>query len=259
MTVKRARRGFSFIEILIVMIIIGLLARIAIPHYTDMKRRAIAASIMALAPIALTGLAWPLLRQRPTPGRFAAAAIGITGAFLVVGPATDGIDAWGVVCSLTALVLSALGAILTTRWRDDIPLIATTSWQLIAAGTVLAVVATVREGAPARVDPAALIGYVAVAVIATALAFLCWFAGLRHLPAGTVGLIGLLNPVTGVLLGLALAAESLTGWQLLGLLLVLTGITVGRPRRTTQHAQDRDRMPTGHRTRSRGLPTARSA
>jgi prepilin-type N-terminal cleavage/methylation domain-containing protein len=46
MTRKRIRRGFTFIEILIVMIIIGLLARIAIPHYTDMKRRAIAASIM---------------------------------------------------------------------------------------------------------------------------------------------------------------------------------------------------------------------
>jgi len=47
MTVKRARRGFSIIELLVVMTLIGLLARIAVPHYTDMKRRAVAASIMA--------------------------------------------------------------------------------------------------------------------------------------------------------------------------------------------------------------------
>ena len=32
-------------------------------------------------------------------------------------------------------------------------------------------------------------------------AFVAWFAGLKHLEAGTVGLIGLLNPVTGVLVG----------------------------------------------------------
>jgi general secretion pathway protein G len=43
---RHIRRGFSFIEILIVMIIIGLLARIAIPRYSDMKRRAIAGSIV---------------------------------------------------------------------------------------------------------------------------------------------------------------------------------------------------------------------
>jgi prepilin-type N-terminal cleavage/methylation domain-containing protein len=43
----RRRKGFSFVEILMVMIVIGLLARIAVPRYRDMKVRAIAASIQA--------------------------------------------------------------------------------------------------------------------------------------------------------------------------------------------------------------------
>ena len=42
----RLRRAFSIIELLTTMTIIGLLARIAIPRYGEMKRRAIAASIM---------------------------------------------------------------------------------------------------------------------------------------------------------------------------------------------------------------------
>jgi probable blue pigment (indigoidine) exporter len=52
-----------------------------------------------------------------------------------------------------------------------------------------------------------------------------------HLPAGTVGLIGLLNPVTGVLLGTLIAAEEFGPQQLLGLLLVLAGIVLGQSRR----------------------------
>ena len=66
-----------------------------------------------------------------------------------------------------------------------------------------------------------------VSVVATAGAFVAWFSGLRHLPAGTVGLIGLLNPVTGALLGTVVAAEVLTARQLGGLALVLTGVVIG--------------------------------
>lgn len=40
------RSGYSFIELMVVMAFIGLLTRLAIPRYSDMKRRALAASII---------------------------------------------------------------------------------------------------------------------------------------------------------------------------------------------------------------------
>jgi prepilin-type N-terminal cleavage/methylation domain-containing protein len=43
---KTNRRGFSFIELLVVMIVLGVLTRLGIPRYKDMKQRAIAASII---------------------------------------------------------------------------------------------------------------------------------------------------------------------------------------------------------------------
>lgn len=43
---RNVRRAFSIIELLLTMTIIGLLARIGVPRYSDMKRRAIASSIL---------------------------------------------------------------------------------------------------------------------------------------------------------------------------------------------------------------------
>ena len=188
----------------------------------------VAASVMALAPVALSMLAIPLLRQRPTAYMLIGAVLGVVGVGLLVGLGASRIDPLGVAISLLALLLSSLGAILATKWRDDLPLVATTSWQLVAGGLMLLVAAIVVEGAPPAMTSTSVLAYGAISLVATAIAFLCWFAGLRHLPAGTVGIIGLLNPVTGVLLGVLLAAETLSVSQCLGLALVAAALLLGR-------------------------------
>lgn len=188
----------------------------------------VAASIMALAPIVLAALAVPLLGQLLRLPIVIGAVIGVGGVALLVGFGGERIEPLGVVVSLAALLLSSLGAIFATRWRDDLPLVATTSWQLIAGGLLLFAAAALVEGPPPEVTLASGAAYAAVAIIATALAFLCWFAGLRHLPAGTVGLVGLLNPVTGVLLGVMLAGERLGAAQWFGIALVGSALLIGR-------------------------------
>lgn len=188
----------------------------------------VAASVMALAPVALSMLAIPLLRQRPTAYMLIGAVLGVVGVGLLVGLGASRIDPLGVAISLLALLLSSLGAILATKWRDDLPLVATTSWRLVAGGLMLLVAAIVVEGAPPAMTSTSVLAYGAISLVATAIAFLCWFAGLRHLPAGTVGIIGLLNPVTGVLLGVLLAAETLSVSQCLGLALVAAALLLGR-------------------------------
>jgi probable blue pigment (indigoidine) exporter len=212
----------------------------------------IAASIMALAPLALAGIAWPLLAQRPTARWAAGSVLGIVGVLLVVGLGAGSVSPAGVVASVIALLASSLGAILTTRWRDDTPLLATTAWQLTAGGIALVVAAGIVEGPPPRVDAAGIAAYAGIAVVATALAFVCWFTGLRHLPAGTVGIIGLLNPVTGVVLGVVVGGESLALPQTIGIALVLFSLVVARPRGTSKRPLPVDR-------RREGAPSERGA
>ena len=188
----------------------------------------IASTIMAASPIALMLMAWALMAERPRAVPLAGAALGIAGVATMLLGAGGAVSVLGVAASITALLMSAAGYVLAKRWSGDVDLMASTAWQLLAGGLLLVVPAALVEGAPPALDAPALLGFAYVTVVATAIAFVAWFGGLRHLPAATVGLIGLLNPVTGVLLGTVLAGELLTGRQVLGMTLVLGAILVGR-------------------------------
>jgi probable blue pigment (indigoidine) exporter len=125
--------------------------------------------------------------------------------------------------------MSSLGYVLAKRWGGDVDVLSFASSQLIAGGAMLVPMALIREGAPPMLEGAELAGFAYVSMVATALAFVAWFSGLRQLDAGTVGLIGLLNPVTGVLLGVLVAGETLATQQIVGLALVFVGIVIGSP------------------------------
>ena len=124
------------------------------------------------------------------------------------------------------MTVSSLGYILAKRWSSDAGLLASTAWQLTAGGLFLL---------PAAVPSRAAAG--AVRQRPLAFGFVTgspprWPSspgspGCGMLPAGTVGLIGLLNPVTGVLLGTLVAAEPLSARQLAGLGLLLVGVLAG--------------------------------
>ena len=139
------------------------------------------------------------------------------------------VDARGVFASIAAMAMSSAGYVLAKKWSAGIDVFSLTAWQFIAGGAVLTPVAVAVEGSPPAMDTRTVVGFGYVTIAATALAFAVWFTGLRHLSAGTVGLIGLLNPVTGVLLGTAIAGETLVAHQICGLVLVLFGILLGQP------------------------------
>ncbi|GGL97733.1 DMT family transporter [Nakamurella endophytica] len=188
----------------------------------------VAATVMATSPVVMMLLAWILVSERPAVGQLAGAALGIAGVLLLLTGSGE-IPAAGVAASVGAMALSSLGYVLTKRWGAGVDVLSLTSWQLVAGAVVLLPAAVLVEGAPPALDGAAVAGFGYVTVVATAVAFAAWFTGLRHLPAGTVGLVGLLNPVTGVLLGTALAGELLTARQVGGLVLVLAGVLAGQP------------------------------
>lgn len=187
----------------------------------------LAATIMSASAGALLVLSWIILGQRPALRAVAGALLGILGVVVMLQPGGGAADVWGVVASIVAMLSSSLGFVLTRRWGADIPPLTMTAWQLIAGSLVVLPFAIAVEGAPPALDGPALLGFAYVIVIATAVAYAAWFTGLARLPGAVVGVIGLLNPVTGVLLGVWLGHEPFGPAQLLGLALVVVGVLAG--------------------------------
>ena len=65
-------------------------------------------------------------------------------------------------------------------------------------------------------------GYLSLA--GALLAYVLWFRGIARLPSIAVASLGLLSPLTAVVLGWVFLSQSITGTALLGLLIVLLSI-----------------------------------
>ena len=189
----------------------------------------LAATLTATAPVMMMLLAWGLVREKPAAASLVGAGIGFAGVALLVLRGGTTVDPVGVAASFGAVAMSSLGYILVKRWRPPVELSTFTAWQLVAGGLVLLPIALLAEGAPPAIDARAVGGFLYLGLVATVLANLMWFRGLRRLPAAAVSLVGLLNPVAGTLIGIALAGEAFGLVQALGMLLVLGGILLGQP------------------------------
>ena len=190
-----------------------------------------AATLMATSAAVLLLFAWPLLGERPTIVAIAGTALGFAGVLVMFAGPGGSIDPFGVLASLGAMLLSSTGFILAKRWGEGIPLLALTSWQLVAGGVLLVPFAIAIEGSIPAPDAPAVAAYAYTTLVATALAYVAWFAGLRHLAAGTVGLVGLLNPVAGVALGTLVAGEVFGPRKAIGTAMILAGVLLGRKTR----------------------------
>jgi len=189
----------------------------------------IASTVMATSSMVIMLIAWLVLAERPRLLAVLGAGVGIAGVCLMLLTGGGVVSPAGVLASVMAMAMSSVGYVLAKKWSADTDVLSLTSWQLIGGGLLLLPLAVAVEGGPPALDARAVVGFAFVSIVATALAFACWFTGLRHLSAGTVGLVGLLNPVTGVLLGSLAAGDALTSRQSAGLALVLVGVLIGQP------------------------------
>ncbi|WP_377644104.1 DMT family transporter [Oryzobacter terrae] len=212
-------------------------------------------TLTALSPLVVMGVAFLVLGERQARVTVLAAVAGVGGVLALVwqtGRAGAGtVDPVGVAAVVGAVVSSSVGFVLVKRWAPPTDVLTTTSWQLVAGGLLLLPVAWFGEGAPPALDlPAvAALGYLGLA--GTALGYVLWFRGLTRMDAGAVAVVGLVNPVVGTALGVALLGEPFGGVHLGAVAVTLGGVLLAQApvrralRRRVPGALRRGRSPRG--------------
>ncbi|UUZ69948.1 DMT family transporter [Polaromonas sp. P2-4] len=184
----------------------------------------LAAVVCAIQPLLVMGLAWALDRRQPARLAVGASVLGIIGmAALLLSPGAAW-DSIGIAAALAGAACMAAGTYLARRWRPDVPVLAFTGWQLLAGGLMLAPVAWAVDPPLPTLSTTQVLGYAYLSIVGALLAYALWFRGIARLSPVAVSSLGLLSPLTAVVLGWALLGQTMTGLSLVGLVTVFGSI-----------------------------------
>jgi drug/metabolite transporter (DMT)-like permease len=198
------------------------------------------------APVLIALYVW-LVRREPVRNRlWLALLLSLSGLVLVAQVWQDGgsLDPLGVGAALAAALCLAAYYLLGERGtvtRDPVTL---TCWSFVAAAVFWSVAApwwafdaaVLGERVPVSVASLELPLWVLVGwivVLGAVVPFWLSIAALRHLPPTAAGLVATVEPVVASIVAWLWVEQVLTGWQVLGGVVVLTGIVLAQTARTT--------------------------
>jgi len=171
---------------------------------------------------------WFTHDEKLTPNRLAGVALGLVGLVVVVGPEAFrglGGHVWAQLAAVAAAVSYALAGVYGKRFAGASPLVTTTG-QVTCSALLMAPVAALveRPWTLPTPSPETWGALLALALVCTALAFLLYFRLLAAAGAGNTMLVGILIPITALVLGGVFLGETILPQAWAGMALIALGL-----------------------------------
>jgi drug/metabolite transporter (DMT)-like permease len=199
------------------------------------------------APVLIALYVWLVRGERVRRRLWAALGLSLSGLVLVAEVWRGGgsLDAGGVAAALGAAVCLASYYLMGERGTSTRDPVALTCWTFVAAGLFWAVAARFWPFDPAVLGTSVPVSLGSlevplwvlvcwIAVLGAVLPFWLSLAALRHLPPTTAGLVATVEPVLASVVAWLWVEQVLSGWQVLGGVVVLTGIGLAQTARTAR-------------------------
>lgn len=188
----------------------------------------VAATLGSLQAIMVIGMARGWLGTPVRAGAVIAAVTGVLGvALLLVGPNAS-LDPVGIAAALGGAASMAAGTVLSRKWQPPVSTLSFAAWQLTAGGLILLPIAILLEPPLPPLYAGNFAGIAWLGLIGAAATYVLWFRGVARLEPGAVSILGMMSPVTAVILGWIWLGQSLSGLQFLGAVIVLVSVWAGQ-------------------------------
>ncbi|MDG4648168.1 EamA family transporter [Roseibacterium sp. SDUM158017] len=184
----------------------------------------VAATVTSLQALMVIGLARGWLGAPVRAAAVVAAITGVAGVgLLLLGPGAPP-DPAGIAAALGAAAAMAAGTVLSRKWQPSVPALSFTAWQLTAGGLILLPLSLFLEPALPPLSGANLGGLLWLGLVGAAATYWIWFRGVARIEPGSVAMLGLMSPVTAVVLGWIWLGQALSPLQILGAAIVLGSV-----------------------------------
>ena len=161
-------------------------------------------------------------------GALAAATTGVLGVALLLISPEAALDPVGIAAGLGGAASMAAGTVLSRKWQPPVSALSFTAWQLTAGGLILLPLALLIEPPLPTLTVTNLAGLTWLGLIGAALTYAIWFRGVARIEPGAVSMLGMMSPVTAVILGWLVLDQSLLPMQILGAIIVLGSVWAGQ-------------------------------
>lgn len=213
---------------------------------TQLSGASLASVINSMAPVFIVMFAVPILKERLTFSKITALAASLLGANFLMGTGGDqGAIGAGVAVSFFAVLSWSWMSVAVKRISGKYDAISLTVYAMVVAA-VCTLPASLYELLTVPnvelFDPVVALSVIYMAIVATAVAHVCWNKSLSMLEASTCSLFYPVQPLVSVLLGALLLGERMQGrfWVGMGLIAggVLVSVLAGQPGLARQVRRD---------------------
>lgn len=188
----------------------------------------VAATLGALQAMMVIGMARGWLGTPVRGGAVIAAGTGVAGVgLLLLGPDAR-LDPLGIAAGLGAAASMAAGTVLSRKWQPRVPALSFTAWQLSAGGMILVPLSLLLEPPLPTLTALNIAGMMWLGLIGAAVTYWLWFRGVARLEPGAVSMLGMMSPLTAVVLGWFWLGQALTPVQMAGAVIVLGSVLAGQ-------------------------------
>lgn len=168
-----------------------------------------------------------LFQEQITRPRMAALFAAVVGAFFISGQAVvSGLSAWGLFCALMS-ALSYAAMVLSNKMVQNVDGTENAVLQLLSTAVTVVIFTGCRQGFAMDIQLGDWLPILWLGMVNTGLGCFLYFSSIGRLPAQSVAVCGYLEPLSAVLLSAVVLHEKMSGWQILGAVLIVGGALYG--------------------------------